>query len=68
MQNGPRKQGFFIGVLEFGSKEKQTRDSCLGAEKKWVRQNSRSGKGVAVEVAQLWLLKPLEGYVLTMYM
>ena len=32
LQNGPRKQSFSIGVLEVGSKERQTRDSCLGAE------------------------------------
>ena len=41
LQNGPRKQGISICLLEFGSKERQKRDCCLGVERKWVRQNSR---------------------------
>ena len=62
LQNEPRKQGFFIGVLEFGRKERQTR---LGVERKWGKQNSRYGKRVAVQVAEFWVLKTLVVYVFT---
>lgn len=58
----PENRAFFIGVLEYGRKERQTR---LGVERKWGKQNSRYGKGVAVQVAQFWLLKTLVVYVFT---
>lgn len=68
MQNGPRRNGFSIGVLEFGSKERQTRDSCLGVENgtERDRQNSRYDKGEAVELAQFWLFKTRVVYKLIM--
>ena len=59
LRNGPRWQGFLIGILGVGSKGRQTRDSCLGAERNRGRQSSRYGKRIAVEVAQFWLLKTL---------
>ncbi len=60
MQNGPRRQGFSIGVLEFGSKVGQTRDRYLGAES---GMGSEINKGEDTVKGWQWSLRnfqPLE--------